>query len=135
MFLLMAKLGKTQPSWFLKRLALGLVSFFIFGLMPVHAANDRASAPASNTYNKAVALYNKGKWDHAREYLHQYLAEYSDTPLYVTCLYYLAYCYHQLKEKEEALRMYNKVIGQARGGDEFWAQMSQKRIEELTEEK
>ena len=58
-------------------------------------------------------------WDMAKEYFHQYLAEYSDTPLYVTCLYYLAYCYQQLGDKNQAVLLYHKVIDQAQGGGCF----------------
>ncbi len=84
-----------------------------------------------DTYNKAVGLYESKHWDLAKDYFHQYLAEYSDTPLYVTCLYYLAYCYHQLGDKPEAMLLYHKVIDQAKGGDAFWADMAQKRLDEL----
>jgi len=48
----------------------------------------------------------------------------------VTCLYYLAYCYQQLGDKNQAILLYHKVIDQAQGGDAFWADMAQKRIEE-----
>ena len=58
------------------------------------------SPPAMGTYNKAVALYQAHNWDAAKDCFHEYLAEYSDTPLYVTCLYYLAYCYQQLGNKK-----------------------------------
>ena len=94
-------------------------------------AEDSSSAPAIDTYNKAVQLYEARHWDAAKEYFHQYLAEYSDTPLYVTCLYYLAYCYQQLGDKTQAILLYHKVIDQAQGGDAFWADMAQKRIEDL----
>ena len=93
--------------------------------------DDISSAPAIDTYNKAVKLYGAKHWDAAKEYFHQYLAEYSDTPLYVTCLYYLACCYQQLGDKTEAVLLYHKVIDQAKGGDAFWADMAQKRIEEV----
>ncbi|MBF0504368.1 MAG: tetratricopeptide repeat protein [Candidatus Omnitrophica bacterium] len=97
-----------------------------------YAWSDEASLPpAIETYNKAVAFYEDRHWDAAKEYLHQYLAEYSDTPLYVTCLYYLAYCYQQLGDKTQAMLLYHKVIDQAREGDAFWADMAQKRIEGL----
>ena len=96
--------------------------------------DDTSSAPALDTYNKAVKLYEAKNWDAAKEYFHQYLAEYSDTPLYVTCLYYLAYCYQQLGDKNQSMLLYHKVIDQAQGGDAFWADMAQKRIEELLEE-
>ena len=94
-------------------------------------SDDTSSAPAVDTYNKAVRLYEAKRWDTAKDYFHQYLAEYSDTPLYVTCLYYLAYCYQQLGDKNQAILLYHKVIDQARGGDAFWADMAQKRIEEI----
>src|SRR5882757_8164876 len=80
-----------------------------------YAEEDHSSAPAADTYNKAVRFYEAKRWDSAKEYFHQYLAEYSDTPLYVTCLYYLAYCYQQLSNKTEAILLYHKVIDQARG--------------------
>ena len=92
--------------------------------------DDTSCAPAIETYNKAVRLYETKRWDEAKDYFHQYLAEYSDTPLYVTCLYYLAYCYQQLGDKNQAVLLYHKVIDQAREGDAFWADMAQKRIEE-----
>ena len=95
------------------------------------AGEDNASAPAADIYNKAVRLYEAKHWSAAKEYFHQYLAEYSETPLYVTCLYYLAYCYQQLKDKEEALLIYHKVIDQAKPEENFWSQMSQKRIQEI----
>jgi tetratricopeptide (TPR) repeat protein len=97
-------------------------------------ADDPSSPPAIDTYNKAVQLYEAKHWDAAKEYLHQYLAEYSDTPLYVTCLYYLAYCYQQLGDQTQAILLYHKVIDQAQGGDAFWADMAQKRIEDLVKE-
>ncbi len=128
----MVRPSNTVGTCSLQRSALGLVSFFVLCAGPVHAEHHGASAPASDTYNKAVMLYNKGKWAQSKEYLHQYLAEYSDTPLYVTCLYYLAYCYQQLKDTEEAIRIYHKVVDGAKGGDEFWGQMAQKRIEEIS---
>ena len=88
-----------------------------------------------DTYNKAVQLYQAKNWDAAKEYFHQYLAEYSDTPLYVTCLYYLAYCYQQLGDKDESVLLYHKVIDRAQGGDVFWGDMAQKRIDEQLGEK
>ena len=116
-----------------KRLALGLASFFIFyaGIFPAFADDEKASAPASDIYNKAVRCYEKGKWGAAKEYLHEYLAEYSDSPLYITCLYYLGYCYQQLKDIPEAISIYHKVADEARGGDAFWAEKAENRIEEL----
>jgi len=93
--------------------------------------DDASSAPAIDTYNKAVRLYESKHWDAAKEYFHEYLAEYSDTPLYVTCLYYLAYCYEELGDKNQAILLYHKVIDQAQGGDAFWADMAQKRIDEV----
>ena len=92
---------------------------------------DRSSAPATAIYNKALKLYESGHWKIAKEYFHQYLAEYSDTPLYVTCLYYLGYCYQKLNDRQQAVSLYQKVIAQARGGDAFWADMAQKRIEDI----
>ena len=106
-------------------LALGLASFFLCG------AQDNALAPATDIYNKALRLYENAKWGAAKEYFHQYLAEYSDSPLYVTCLYYLAYCYQQLSNAQEAMSIYHKVIDEAKDGDLFWAEMAEKRIGEL----
>ena len=117
---------------FFQRLAFGLTSFFLFCLCAQSAlAQDKSSAPSADIYNKAVKLYEKGRWNAAKEYFHQYLAEYSDTPLYVTCLYYLAYCYQQLKNPREAMSLYHKVIDEAKDGDAFWAEMAEKRIQEL----
>ena len=95
------------------------------------AGDEKSTAPAAEIYNKAVHLYQTHHWDAAKEYFHQYLAEYSETPLYTTCLYYLAYCYQQLKDTEEAILIYNKVIDHAQGEEAFWGQMAQKRIEEI----
>src|SRR5476651_1038485 len=94
-------------------------------------SDDDNAAPAIDTYNKAVRLYEAKNWDAAKDLFHQYLAEYSDTPLYVTCLYYLAYCYQQLGDRDQAVLLYHKVIDQAKGPDAFWADMAQKRIEEV----
>lgn len=105
--------------------------FLVFIYSPSAWSDDKSSAPAMDTYNKAVQLYEARHWDAAKEYFHEYLAEYSDTPLYVTCLYYLAYCYQQLGNKNQAVLLYHKVIDQAQGGDAFWADMAQKRIEEV----
>ncbi|MBI4309326.1 MAG: tetratricopeptide repeat protein [Candidatus Omnitrophica bacterium] len=124
------RLNKEWSRRFMQRSALGLASFFAF-YCPAIAGPDKSSAPATDVYNKAVRLYEKGRWNAAKEYFHQYLAEYSDTPLYVTCLYYLAYCYQQLKDPQEAASLYHKVIDGARGGDAFWAEMAEKRLQEL----
>ncbi len=97
----------------------------------VLAGDDAASAPAADIYNKAVHFYEIKRWDAAREHFHQYLAEYSETPLYITCLYYLAYCYQQLQDKAEAISIYHKVIDLARDEELFWAQMAERRINEL----
>ena len=97
----------------------------------VWSDDDTSSAPAMDTYIKAVKLYEGKHWDAAKDHFHQYLAEYSDTPLYVTCLYYLAYCYQQLGDKNQAILLYHKVIDQAQGGDAFWGDMAQKRILEI----
>ncbi len=87
---------------------------------------------ASEVYSKAVRLYKKGDWKAAKEYFHQYLAEYSDSPLYITSLYYLGHCYQELKDKKEAASIYNKVIDEARAQEDiFWAEVSQKRLQEL----
>jgi len=115
----------------LKKLVIGLV--LCLGPGFISQADDDSSAPAMDTYNKAVRLYEAHNWDAAREYFHQYLAEYSDTPLYVTCLYYLAYCYQELGDSEQAILLYHKVIDMAQGPDAFWADMAQKRIDELVE--
>ena len=114
------------------KLRIGIIAFlfclpFSLNVWP----EDTASAPAIDTYNQAVRLYEARNWDAAKDYFHQYLAEYSDTPLYVTCLYYLAYCYQQLGDKNQAVLLYHKVIDQAQGGDTFWGDMAQKRIEEI----
>jgi len=108
-----------------------LVISFCLTLCSIAWSDDPSTAPAMDTYNKAVRLYEVKNWDAAKDCFHQYLAEYSDTPLYVTCLYYLAYCYQQLGDKTEAILLYHKVIDQAQGGDAFWADMAQKRIEEI----
>ena len=108
--------------------ALAGLAFFI--LLSAAFADGR-SAPAADVYNKAVQFYEKARWDQAKEYFHQYLAEYSDTPLYVTCLYYLGYCYQQLGNMPEAASIYHKVIDEARGGDGFWGEMAEHRLQEL----
>ena len=100
-------------------------------LWPSAGRADDSSAAPMDTYNKAITFFQAGRWNAAREYLHQYLAEYSDTPLYVTCLYDLAYCYQQLKDRPQAVLLYHKVIDQAQGDDAFWADMAQKRLEEM----
>jgi tetratricopeptide (TPR) repeat protein len=115
----------------MRRLTTVITAVFVLLIMPLARADDGSSAPAVDTYNKAVRLYEARHWDAAKEYFHEYLAEYSDTPLYVTCLYYLAYCYQQLGNQEQAVLLYHKVIDQAQGGDAFWADMAQKRIEEM----
>ena len=124
-------LNKRKYRWF-ERLALGLASFFVVFACVSYAGPDKASAPASDIYNKAVRLYEKGKWAAAKEYLHAYLAEYSDSPLYITCLYYLAYCYQKLKDTQEAISIYHKVADEAKEGDAFWGEMAEKRIAELS---
>jgi outer membrane protein assembly factor BamD (BamD/ComL family) len=103
------------------------------GITPLAYAQgyEKASAPAADIYNKALRLYEAHRWDAAKEYLHRYLAEYSETPLYITCLYYLGYCYQQLKDTEEAILIYHKVIDQAKGEEAFWAEMAQARILEI----
>jgi len=106
------------------------VSFWLL-FCPNIRPDEVSSTPAIDTYNKALRLYEAKHWDAAKEYFHQYLAEYSDTPLYVTCLYYLAYCYQQLGDNKQAVLLYHKVIDQAQGGDAFWAQVAQKHIEEV----
>ncbi len=109
-------------------LFLGLALFIC--MTPLVRADER-SAPAADVYNKAVRLYEKGKWDQAKEFFHQYLAEYSDSPLYVTCLYYLGYCYQQLGDTQEAISIYHKVMDEAQGGDAFWGEMAETRTKEL----
>lgn len=104
--------------------------FFLINIFDVYC-EEASSAPAINTYNKAVRLYESQNWDAAKDYFHEYLAEYSDTPLYVTCLYYLAFCYQKLGNKEQAVILYHKVIDQAQGPDAFWADMAQNRIQEI----
>ena len=99
--------------------------------VPSGPAPTVPSGPAADIYNKAVRLYEKHHWNAAKEYFHQYLAEYSDTPLYVTCLYYLAYCYQQLGNKEQALGLYQKVLDLGHGPDTFWVDMAEHRMEEI----
>lgn len=112
-----------------KPLLLPLIAFsFLLAAQPVRAQNE---AQAADVYNKALHLYQKGKWGAAKEYLHQYLAEYSDSPLYITCLYYLGYCYQQLNNTQEAMSIYHKILDEAGGQDAFWAEMAEKRIQEL----
>ena len=97
---------------------------------PYKAGYLRFTGPAADVYNKAVRLYEKGKWDQAREFFHQYLAEYSDSSLYVTSLYYLGYCYEQLGNTQEAVSIYHKVMDEAKGGDAFWGEMAENRTKE-----
>ena len=106
----------------------GLVLFI---LMAAVVRADERSAPAADVYNKAVRLYEKGRWDQAKELFHQYLAEYSDSPLYVTSLYYLGYCYEQLGNMREAISIYHKVMDEAQGEDAFWGEMAETRTKEL----
>ncbi len=96
-------------------------------------ADEPSSAPAVDTYNKAVRYYEAKNWNAAKEHFHQYLAEYSDTPLYVTCLYYLAYCYQQLGSTKQAVILYHKVIDAAKDGDAFWGDMSTRRLNDMGE--
>ena len=118
-----------------KHIGISLLMIALFGLSFCSKtwSDDTSFASAMDTYNKAVRLYESKDWDAAKDYFHQYLAEYSDTPLYVTCLYYLAYCYQQLGDKNQAILLYHKVIDQAQGGDAFWADIAQKRIQEILE--
>ena len=109
-------------------LFLGLALFIFIAV--VVRANER-SAPAADVYNKAVRLYEKGRWGQAKEFFHQYLAEYSDSPLYVTSLYYLGYCYEQLGDTQKAVSIYHKVMDEAKGGDAFWGEMAENRTKEL----
>ena len=114
-----------------RRLTIWLAFFvFIFSYTVVPAQD----APmASVVYYKALKLYQKGNWDAAREYFHTYLAEYSDSPLYVTSLYYLGVCYQKINNPQEAMSIFHKVMNEAREGDDaFWAQMAEKRIEEMS---
>ncbi len=135
----MQKLTKLLPMPLLKMLLNKRCFFLVVAVVLMAAAmrmawagEDNASAPAADIYNKAVRLYEAKHWAAAKEYFHQYLAEYSETPLYVTCLYYLGYCYQQLKDKEEAILIYHKVIDQAKPEESFWSQMAQNRIEEIS---
>ncbi len=105
----------------------------MFFIVSTAWGQDSSSAPAVDTYNKAVHLYEAKRWNAARDYFHRYLAEYSDTPLYVTCLYYLAYCYQQLGDTKQAIFLYHKVIDRATEGDAFWGEMSQRRLMDLGE--
>ena len=111
-------------------LSLGM-ALFIF-MAAVVRADDR-SAPATDAYHKAARLYEKGRWGQAKELFHQYLAEYSDSALYVTSLYYLGYCYQQLGNTREAISIYHKVMDEARGEDAFWGEMAETRTKELEE--
>jgi outer membrane protein assembly factor BamD (BamD/ComL family) len=116
----------------INKIKIVIIAVFFCSLLCLNAwSDDESSAPAMDTYNKAVRLYEAKHWDAAKDYFHEYLAEYSDTPLYVTCLYYLAYCYQQLGDKNQAILLYHKVIDQAQGGDAFWGDMAQKRIQEI----
>ncbi len=122
-----------KTPWHKTRLIL-LCKAIVFFLLVVPAwaiDHNKASAPSADIYNKAVRLYEGGRWAEAKEYLHQYLAEYSETPLYITCLYYLGYCYQQLGDTVEALSIYHKVINEAKDQDAFWIEMSQRRINEI----
>ena len=100
----------------------------------IACAEETSSAPAVDTYNKAIHYYEAKRWDAAKELFHRYLAEYSDTPLYVTCLYYLAYCYQQLNDKKQAILLYHKVIDKSVDGDAFWGEMSQRRLLDLEDQ-
>ncbi len=117
-----------KNTFFKRPVLLGLASFF---MLTAVAIADQRSAPAADIYNKAVRHYEKGRWDAAKELFHQYLAEYSDSPLYITCLYYLGYCYQQMGNIPEAASIYHKVIDEAHEGDSFWAEMAEHRVQEI----
>lgn len=111
-----------------KVLAVGL-AFFISAVQ-FSLAQD--GPMATDVYYKALAYYQKGKWDAAREYFHTYLAEYSDSPLYITSLYYLGVCYQRINNQREAMSIFHKVMDEARSNDDmFWAKMAERRVEEL----
>ncbi len=117
--------------WFCVMLCVLVLFVFPVAQNALAKDDDKSSSPSADLYNKAVLLYQKKHWGQAKELLHQYLAEYSDSPLYITCLYYLGYCYQMLGDTQEALSIYHKVFNEAKGEDEFWGTMSQHRIQEL----
>jgi TolA-binding protein len=96
------------------------------------STQDVHEGSASALYHQGVRLVNKGRYAQAKEVFHEYIASYGDTHLYPVSLYYLGYCYQKLDDPKQARLIYHKVIDQT--NDEFWTQMSKKRLQELESE-
>lgn len=93
---------------------------------------DLSSAKISSQaiYDKAQKYYQTQKYDDAKEYFHEFLAENPDEPLKTIAMYYLGHCYQMTGDLKEAKSIYNRVVTNATG-DEFWIGVARRRIAEL----
>ena len=98
-------------------------------LEPAQEVASRFSSPTEH-YNKALELYQKGRYARARELFHEYIARYPDSVVYRIALYYLGHCYQLLGDDREALIIFNRIVA-AYGDDDFWGEQSFKRIRQI----
>ena len=107
-----------------------VVCFFLLVSAAGCVTTSNSAAAGSMLYQKAERLYRAGHYSAAKEYFHEYIANYPDEDLYEVSLYYLGHCYQKLEDKKEALSLYNRVIHKY-SDDDFWVQAAKKRIEEI----
>lgn len=97
------------------------------------ATQDTPTDSASQLYYHGLRLFNKGKYEEAKEIFRQYIADNAGTHLYPVSLYYLGCCYQKLGDQAQARLIYHKVIDESQ--DDFWTQMAKTRIAEMGGEK
>ena len=112
---------------------LKILFLFIFALSLTGCATSNPYKNESSAlYDKALRQYNVGRYEEAKEYFHEYIANFPESNLYPVALYYLGHCYQQLEDYKQALLIYHKVISQADEGD-FWAESARWRVQQIKE--
>jgi outer membrane protein assembly factor BamD (BamD/ComL family) len=106
-----------------------LTAFLIYFSAGCVSTGRYSGESASSLYHKGLQLFNKGRYEDAKEVFHAYISDYAGTELYPVSLYYLGFCYQKLNDVPQAVSIYHKVIDENEG--DFWAQMARTRVQEL----
>jgi TolA-binding protein len=107
------------------------ISFSSCAFLPAAQEEEsvRYKSP-SELYDKALGLYQSGKYAKARNLFHEYVGQYPDSKILRIAIYYLGHCYQMLGEDQEALALYNRIIA-TYGDEDFWGAQAMARIQQI----
>jgi tetratricopeptide (TPR) repeat protein len=112
-----------------KKLGRNIKTFALFLLVVFVSGCGTGSYYVNENYNRAQRLYDRGRYEEAREHYQEYMSNNPDSTLNEVVLYYIAKCYEGVGDSEGAKNSYNKLIDKYKEG--YWVEQAKEKLRSL----